>query len=94
MAADPGIVELTDAELKEVRDHGCPGHDDCPICQKYTARLPFVLQCTDCEAGDDIQTAKQAEFLGWIGVERQLDGISYNDLGTCLQCQISERVKF
>lgn len=52
----------------------------------------FSLTCTGCDAGDGIDSQRQAELLGWQNIVED-DGPSWNYLGLCPQCFTEEESK-
>ena len=44
---------------------------------------PFVLTCTDCEAGGECASLKDAKAQGWMDIFFDPDGLSWNFLGHC-----------
>lgn len=68
---------------------------DLPIIssKQLDPGVPFSLECDGCDAGTDIETPEQAALLGWIDVRRDdwNDGMGWNYLGECPDCQREER---
>lgn len=54
--------------------------------------VPFVLSCHDCDAGDGIDSWKEAILQGWIDLVED-DGLSWTWLGVCPECltQLEQR---
>ena len=54
------------------------------------SEVPFSLMCACCvclcDTGMGIDSREEAEALGWTDIEYN-DGISWNYLGTCPECQ-------
>jgi len=52
---------------------------------------PFTLSCETCDAGMDIDTPEQALAEGWIEIDEDFDGRSWNYLGLCPECQAEDK---
>ena len=62
------------------------------ICGVADRTLPFSLECVECDAGMDIQSAEQALLSGWNDV-RADDGPAWNYLGHCPECARDEKLR-
>jgi hypothetical protein len=51
---------------------------------------PFTLCCIECDAGVHIETPEQALAEGWIDIEEDFGGLSWNYVGVCPECQADE----
>lgn len=52
-----------------------------------TVTGPFVLSCVGCDAGDGIDSKKQALKAGWTGIQPDPGGLSWTWLGECPECK-------
>lgn len=66
---------------------------DCPECKGLgtadVKNVTFSLMCSECDAGDGVDTEAQALAEGWTDIEYN-DGPSWNFLGTCPACKAEE----
>ena len=55
-------------------------------CHTKWIQLPFSLCCQYCDAGSNTLTEQQAIGEGWIEIEADPGGLSWNFLGVCPDC--------
>lgn len=48
----------------------------------FDPTIPFSLTCVNCDDGQNVDSAEQANLLGWTDIEAD-DGMSWNYLGVC-----------
>ncbi len=56
-----------------------------PSTSKLT--VPFVLSCTECDLGDEINSQRQAKRAGWTDLTFDPDGLSWTWVGVCSGCR-------
>lgn len=67
-----------------------PGSHFCSAeCKRaFGASVDGPVECFRCDAGAD--SVAEAVAAGWVGVEPDLEGMSWNYLGLCPECQADE----
>ena len=66
-----------------------------PACRPTSLTYPFTnIQCTYCDAGDDIASLEQAVDEGWAGIDFAVDYPHPSHIGTCSDCRRLEDEEF
>lgn len=58
-------------------------------CRVVDPNLPFSLECSSCDAGQEISTPEAALLAGWAHIS-PCDTPVANYIGDCPDCQIEE----
>jgi len=53
-------------------------------------RMPFVLTCCGCDAGGNVRTVEEAVLSGWLAIQEDAGGVSWNYSGICPDCVIQD----
>lgn len=57
------------------------------VMRSVDGKVAFSLTCCNCDAGEGIQSEKEAKAEGWIEIESAPQLLQANHLGVCPDCR-------